>query len=415
MGTTKGKQISTKILRDLIVKSSARVGDEFLNSIVIDLASIINSDHTFIGRLIKDNTEMESVSYCAAGKLQEQMSYGLKGTPCAEVTNTGVCAYPAQVTSVFPDDQMLKDMGIEGYVGVPLTDSVGDPLGIIVSLFCQPIDDTDFAEAILQLFATRASNEIEKQKSQEELEATRQKYFHIEKIAAIGELSAGILHEVGNPLAAISGSIEQINFSRKDWPGELNPELSMLLDIIENQVGRLGSIVKEISSFSSANPGATELLSINELLTNTTNLMRFDHRFKETQLVMNLGPELPAVAGIPDQLVQVFMNLLSNAVDACERVPDRQSILTIRSSLDDDMVHVELEDNGIGMPKETIKKATEAFFSTKKSGYGIGLGLSLCNSIIDRQHGSMRFDSIPGTSTIAHIFLRTKELKTGIA
>jgi signal transduction histidine kinase len=415
MGTTKEKRISTKLLRDLIVKSSARVGDEFLNSIVIDLASIINSDHTFIGRLIEENTMMESVSYCASGQLQNQIRYDLKGTPCAEVTNRGVCAYPAKVASVFPDDQMLKDMGIEGYVGVPLIDSAGDPLGIIVSLFCRPIEDTDFAEAILQLFATRASNEIEKQKSQEELEATRQKYFHIEKIAAIGELSAGILHEVGNPLAAISGSIELINLSRKDWSGELNPELSSLIDIIDTQVGRLGSIVKEISSFSSPNPGATELLSINDLLTNTTNLMRFDRRFKETELVMNLGSDLPAVVGIPDQLVQVFMNLLSNAVDACERVPDRQSVLSIRSSLDNDMLHVELEDNGIGMPKEIINKATEAFFSTKKSGSGIGLGLSLCNSIIDRQHGSMRLESLPGTGTTAHIFLQTREIKTGIA
>ena len=162
-------------MRELIVKSSSRVGDDFLNSIVIDLASILHAEHTFIGQLSDNNTRMDTVSYCVNGELVDNLTYPLLGTPCANVTGKEICVYGDGVASLFPDDKMLADFGIEGYVGVPLWSANGLPLGIIVSLFTSPIKDPNFAEAILQLFANRASNEIERKTAQKELEATRQK------------------------------------------------------------------------------------------------------------------------------------------------------------------------------------------------------------------------------------------------
>ena len=181
--------ITTKMLRRLIIESSARVGQEFLNEIVIDLASVINADFTFVGQLTEDNSGIGTVSFCAAGELQDNFDYLLRDTPCENVIGRTVCSYPENVIDLFPDDHLLVDMGINGYVGVPLYTSKNTPLGIVVALFSNPIEDADFVEAVLQLFATRAANEIERQMSADELESTRQKYYHKEKIAAIDGLT----------------------------------------------------------------------------------------------------------------------------------------------------------------------------------------------------------------------------------
>jgi PAS domain S-box-containing protein len=248
-----------------------------------------------------------------------------------------------------------------------------------------------------------------RKKAENALEETRQQYFHNEKMAAIGHLAAGILHEVGNPIAAISGSIQAIHAAHDEVSCfasacPVHDDNTNYLNMIEEQVNRLSTITREIADFASPRPRELELLDLNSLIRSTANLMRYDKRLKKIELQLDLDIDLPAVMGVADQLTQVFMNLIINAVDACG-AQSREGYIRISSSLLPDVVHVVVQDNGCGMEPHTIEHAMDAFFTTKPAGKGTGLGLSLCNSIIAKLNGRMQIESKPGKGTSVHVYL----------
>lgn len=243
----------------------------------------------------------------------------------------------------------------------------------------------------------------ERKRAEEALEETRQQYFHQEKMAAIGQLAAGILHEVGNPIAAISGSLQAIHFLHSDslaeggdtTPGDISEHLGM----IEQQVNRLAGITREIADFASPRPREMELLDLNALIKSTSNLMRYDKRVQMVELELDLDPVLPAINGVADQLTQILMNLIINAVDACESAKVDPARITISTCLQDEAIRLVVNDNGTGMEDDVVAHATDAFYTTKPAGKGTGLGLSLCESIMSKHGGGISIDSTVGEGT----------------
>ena len=246
--------------------------------------------------------------------------------------------------------------------------------------------------------------------AEQELETARQQYFHQEKMAAIGELAAGILHEVGNPIAAIAGAaheLQAITANAKGASGEclLDDPVSSNIAMIEEQAQRLARITREIADFASPKPRQRELLDLNNLLQSTARLLAYDRRFKYVELELKLDKTLPAIFGVADQLTQVFMNLLINAMDASAAQQDNPKKIEISSQLDGDRVHIQVRDHGSGMPPETLSHAFEPYFSTKPMGKGSGLGLSLCDTIVKSHGGQMTIDSVENQGTTVHVFL----------
>ena len=133
--------------------------------------------------------------------------------------------------------------------------------------------------------------------------------------------------------------------------------------------------------------------------------MRYDQRWKRIHVDFCLDKNLPALNGISDQLTQVVMNLLVNALDAIESAEKTKPQIRICSGLEDGNVCVSIEDNGQGMDAATLKKAKQEFFTTKDRGKGTGLGLSLCNSIITAHHGRLDIQSSRGRGTIVRVYL----------
>lgn len=231
-------------------------------------------------------------------------------------------------------------------------------------------------------------------------------------MAAIGSLAAGVAHEIGNPIAAISGIAQAMSERRaisfascSDCvsPTDCHPEL------IQTQIQRLAAITREISDFASPRQADPQLLDLNGLLRSTSSLIRYDKRLQRVTLQLDLDSQLPAVYGIADQLTQVIMNLLINAMDAMEGVQDRVPAITISTRVAEDRVCLTVADNGHGMEKEVLRRVCEAFYTTKPAGKGTGLGLSLCYSIIQAHGGSLDLDSAPGVGTSAQVFLPLDE------
>ena len=234
---------------------------------------------------------------------------------------------------------------------------------------------------------------------EKELVIARQRYFYQEKMAAVGALAAGVAHEIGNPIAAMSGVLQEMSDEQNAREGERDYRL----DTLQTQIRRLSAIIREISGFASPQSAERDLLDFNGLIRTDARLMSYDKRMHQVNLLLDLDNQLPAIYGVADQLTQVIMNLLINAADALESLEDRQREIKLCSKICDGNVCFSVTDNGCGMSKDTVNRAFEAFYTTKSRG--TGLGLSLCYSIITEHGGTIEIDSNSGEGTQVRITL----------
>ena len=230
---------------------------------------------------------------------------------------------------------------------------------------------------------------------EKELVVARQKFFHQEKMAAVGALAAGVAHEIGNPIAAMSGVLQEMVNSQS--PEQNNVATSGKLSMLQTHIHRLSAITREISEFAAPQPVERQLLDLNSLIRTTSGLMSYDKRMQKVNLQLNLDSQLPAINGVADQLTQVIMNLLINAADALELVQDRTKEIVVQTEVLSDAVRMSVRDTGSGIDPNTLSRVFEAFFTTKRRG--TGLGLALCYSIITGHNGTIEIDSTVGEGT----------------
>jgi signal transduction histidine kinase len=261
-----------------------------------------------------------------------------------------------------------------------------------------PVTRNDEVGELMEAVNQMASALDEREK---ELVIARQKFFHREKMAAVGALAAGVAHEIGNPIAAMSGVLQEMVDEQES--GQFIGAGSSKLTVLQTQIQRLSAITREISGFAAPQPMERQLLDLNGLVRTTAGLMGYDKRMNRVSLHLNLDSQLPAIYGVADQLTQVIMNLLINAADALGSRADGAREITLRSELSGDHVCFTVVDNGGGMDQGTLNRAFEAFYTTKTKG--TGLGLSLCYSIITGHGGTIEIDSTLNQGTQVRINL----------
>jgi len=236
---------------------------------------------------------------------------------------------------------------------------------------------------------------------EKELVIARQKYFHQEKMAAVGALAAGVAHEIGNPIAAMSGVLQEMVVEHSSEKNQVSDDGKLAM--LQTHIHRLSAITREISEFAAPQPIERQLLDLNALARTTAGLMGYDKRMRKVNLRLNLDSQLPAIYGVADQLTQVIMNLLINAADALEDLDDRAQEITLHTEVTDENVSLSVTDNGSGISQDSISRVFEAFFTTKRKGNG--LGLSLCYSIIAGHNGTIEINSTLGEGTQVQIML----------
>lgn len=159
---------SEETVRNIAEGVSAVTGETFFRSLVEYMAKLLGMDYAVIGELVGES-DVRTIAVYANGKVVDNFEYDLEGTPCYDVTHDGICSFPRQVQELYPDDNMLKEMGIESYIGTPLRDSRGNTLGIMVVLDKKPVANTEMVESLLRIFAVRASAELERKQSENEV------------------------------------------------------------------------------------------------------------------------------------------------------------------------------------------------------------------------------------------------------
>lgn len=264
-----------------------------------------------------------------------------------------------------------------------------------------------------------------------DLRMTQQQLVESEKLASIGQMTAGIAHEINNPINFVQSNVgplkrdideilellsqlaqidenkdllEQVNSLKEQYTkldvDYLKQEIQQLLNGIEDGSKRTAEIVKGLRVFSRMDRNELVSADINECLHSTLVVMK-NMTKAEVTLNVELGENIPRINCYPGKLSQVFMNLVTNAVQAT-RIPGRQPkdrIIDVRSSFKDHKICVEIHDNGNGIPTEIQHKIFEPFFTTKDVGEGTGLGLGIVAGIVGEHSGNLTFTSNPFDGT----------------
>lgn len=218
-----------------------------------------------------------------------------------------------------------------------------------------------------------------------------------QRMESIGTLAAGIAHEVGNPLTAISSLVQVIQHTTSD---EFAKEK---LELINSQINRITRIIRELVDFSRPSTHIAKPTNINKTVKEALNIVKYGKKVKDITFKLELDDQLPEIVAVPDQLVQVFINILMNAIDALE---GKQGIITIQSRWGQHQetdngklkektstIEVAITDTGKGIKPEELEKIFEPFYTTKPTGQGVGLGLWVSYGIVKSLDGNIYIES----------------------
>lgn len=252
---------------------------------------------------------------------------------------------------------------------------------------------------------TEAMNFMAKQIADREgqLEELRLRFTQQEKMQALGIFATGMAHEIGNPIQAISALAYQVSESLAQDQGIESIQANIsLVDSIGSHANRLARTISEIREF--AHPGRPEFeaVDVNEVVRATVGLMRFDPRFKRKSLTVDCRAIASVINAVQDNLVQVVVNLLTNAADAVEENGGGVSLVTMDT---ENGVIISVSDTGSGMPEQVRMRACDPFFTTKSRTKGTGMGLAICHSIIAAHGGSLTIASTEGCGTTISVTL----------
>ncbi|MBU5615045.1 PAS domain-containing sensor histidine kinase [Geomonas azotofigens] len=402
-----------------LAQSTAHPGpdQQFFQSLARYLAATLEMDYICIDQLEECNLWARTVAVYFNGSFEENVRYALRDTPCGEVVGRNICCYREGVRHLFPNDQVLQDLGAESYLGVVLWSSTGVPIGLIAIIGRKPLSNRELAEEILQMVSGRAAAELERRLHEEERLRLEQQLLHAQKLESLGILAGGIAHDFNNILTGILGN-SSLGLMRiaPDSPAVEN------LQNIEKGAIRAADLARQMLAYSGKGMFVVEPVSLNSLLTEMIHLLEVSIS-KRCHLALELAQALPPVQADSTQLRQIVMNLVINASEA---IGERGGTITIRSGCrhfdeqylkgawaekeitEGEFLFLQVEDDGCGMDDATLSRIFDPFFTTKFTGRGLGMSAVL--GIIRGHRGAIKVESKPGRGTTFTVLLPVSEL-----
>ncbi|MEM9214335.1 MAG: ATP-binding protein [Cyanobacteria bacterium P01_F01_bin.150] len=437
-------------LECIVEGTTPKAGQTFFQSCAQAIANALQMRYVIISEVIAvDGDKVKSLAFWRGDCFSHLKDYTIADAPCELVFGRKeIYRCDHGIQQEFPEMKLLQDLQAESYVGIPICEPSGGIIGHIALLDTQPMmDDTSLQNYVLKIFSTRVGAEISRQRAQyalqqsemqlrqqaQELEQAlrnvRQSHAQMiqsEKMSSLGELVAGVAHEINNPVSFIYGNVrhadgyvqdvlELISLYRTHYPHPVETIDSFLdeLDIdfvtedlpktlASMKVGadRIKQIVKSLRNFSRMDGAKKAPMNIHEGLDST--IMILQNRLKarsdrpEIAIQRDFG-DIPSVNCYGGQLNQVFMNLLSNAIDALDEKTVQQlrdegtvtfePMIRIQTHMAAESLMIHIIDNASGMTEEVRSRLFDAFFTTKPVGKGTGMGLSISYQIITEKHG----------------------------
>ncbi len=226
--------------------------------------------------------------------------------------------------------------------------------------------------------------------SMKKLQDTTHKLIQSEKMASLGMLSAGVAHEINNPLNFIKGGIEVLEDGLKEEK-ELQFEAAPCIHVIKEGLSRATVIVNSLNHFSRNTESMNETCDLHEIIDNSLVMLQPKLKYKGN-VMKEFDNNRLVISGNEGKLHQAFLNIISNAEQAIEK----NGTIKVKTAKNGKKIKVEITDDGVGISKENLKKISDPFFTTKPVGKGTGLGLSITYKIIEDHNGSIDVSSKPG-------------------
>lgn len=270
---------------------------------------------------------------------------------------------------------------------------ITEPFGYII----KPFEDREL-NSILEIALYKHTMERKLKKTQQEL-------IQSEKLAALGRFSSGIAHEIKNPLGIILGGSEYLEMKLP----QTDTDVKTTIDKIKKSTLRANTIVEGLLKFARPSELKTETIKSDDLVNETLSLLKYRAPLKNIKIRTNFAKEDLSVNVDKDQMLQVFFNLLMNAIEAMPKGGEitikTYKMALSESSLDNHLCVIEIVDEGEGISKDNLQKLFEPFFTTKRDKKGIGLGLFMTKMIVNNHKGDLVIDSKVGKGTTAKIIL----------
>ncbi len=253
-----------------------------------------------------------------------------------------------------------------------------------------PVNRTDEIGELTRSFSALSRHLLEAEAQLKKTAEIERQMMETEKLSSLGQLSAGVAHEINNPLGGMQLCFNNLISTEMD-----RTTRERHIEVINSGFDRIQTIVRQLLDFAKDSPLKQTELSINKILENVLNLITYTISKKNINIVKDLYSDMPDITGDANKLEQVFLNIIINAVQA---MPDGGT-LTIKTWYDGSYCYASVTDTGIGIPEGIRSKVFDPFFTTKGVQQGTGLGLTVSKAIVEQHRGSINFKTRPGETT----------------
>ncbi len=367
---------------------------------------------------IDDHGRIELVN-AAAEEMTGYLRNELAGKPLVSIAPKGKTPGRTRplAQDIFASEGTYEDISIETKDGLPRVVDVSVRImvgaeaaaGFSVVVFRDVTEKKRMEREVITKHGELRNAFIEVERTNAELKAAQETLVQAGKMAALGELAAGIAHELNQPLMSIRGYAQELQYGLEPYvkgtPAE--GEASLGLKEIISAADKMAKIISHLRTFTRKSTEDLEWVDVRNPVEEALKMVSRQLTSRGVKVVREYpsiaetgaGTPAPIVYGNPLSLEQVFINLTTNARDAIEATGRGDGTITISAQVDGPFVEVKFRDDGVGMATVTKAKAFNPFFTTKEVGKGMGLGLSLSYGILSKVHGSIRIESEEGKGT----------------
>lgn len=345
---------------------------------------------------------VRTLAFWEGGDITENIEFDLVGTPCEEVIHGGsFCFYPNELSRRYPE-WAAEEGGMESFIGIPvLAPSDGRTLGHIAVYGRRPMTEDAVVESMFRIIAARAGAEIERLQAERALrdsEAQARQHLaelaHVSRLGSMGELASALAHEVNQPLTAIMTYCRTcIRLLDRGQLGE--DELRQAMSQSLKSAEHAREVVSKLRAFIKRGEMKPHPVPVARLIRDCRVLLETEANHHRVDLKLDVARRLPNVRVDSVLIQQVVFNLARNGIEAINDSDNEQRQLSIQALQEgDDEIIVCVSDTGKGVSEDLREKLFDPFVSTRKQG--LGIGLSLCRSVVDRHGGRVWLAETPG-------------------
>lgn len=409
------------ILKSLAAGTSALQFDSFISDALERLTDVYQCEYAFIGKMMPDGKHMEVLNVRSKNESENNFDYFvdgrqcseylLDGTPCKDVIDNKGFLQLHDVLARYPEDNMLAELSVDSYFGAPLHASDGSTIGILAVMDTQPMVLDEWTEPVLDVFATRAAMELERDVVNQELSNHRE---HLEELvdersvelmaavkeaeqanASKSEFLSRMSHELRTPMNAILGFGQLLEMDNEALS---ETQRENVIEILEagNHLLTLINEILDLAKIESGNLKINiETVPLSEPLAKSLKLIKSQAAEKKLTIINNISPNDYIVQADNTRLKQVLLNLLTNAV----KYNTHQGSITLDSEvMDNQRLRICVTDTGKGLTKAEIAKLFTAFerLDAVDNVEGTGIGLVISKHLIELMDGSIGIKSIVG-------------------